>query len=128
MAFVYMVPGLANGLANLYNAWRDETPLLVLASQQVSSLRNGQASTGEGDLVGLASPFTRWGREVPFGSSLTGALQRGYSAAVGPPSGPAFLSVPQDVLESEAIPSVLRSPRPTSRLWPPTCHRWSKHC
>ena len=32
-AAVYMIPGMANGLANLYNAWRDESPLLLLSSQ-----------------------------------------------------------------------------------------------
>ena len=39
VAMIYMLPGVANGLGNLYNAWRDESPLLVLASQQTSNLR-----------------------------------------------------------------------------------------
>ena len=30
-AYLYMMPGVANGLANLYNAWRDESPLMLLA-------------------------------------------------------------------------------------------------
>ena len=46
VAYVYMVPGTANALANLYNAWRDETPLLVLASKQAAWSRTREGTIG----------------------------------------------------------------------------------
>src|SRR5436309_7440939 len=30
-ALIYMLPGTGNSVSNIYNAWRDETPLLVVA-------------------------------------------------------------------------------------------------
>jgi thiamine pyrophosphate-dependent acetolactate synthase large subunit-like protein len=113
---LYMMPGTANGLANLYNAWRDESPLLVLASQQRSDLRNGTATTGEADLVTIAAPFTRLAHELPGGASLEAWLERAMAAATGPPSGPVFLSVPEDLLEH---PSPAASVANASRRVPP---------
>jgi thiamine pyrophosphate-dependent acetolactate synthase large subunit-like protein len=102
-ASVYMMPGLANALGNLYNAWRDESPVVLLASQQQSRARFGQATIGEADLVGLVRPFTRLATEVPAGAPLRSRLAAAFRAAAGPPSGPAFVALPEDVLE-EAVP------------------------
>lgn len=100
-ALIYMVPGTANGLANLYNAWRDETPLLVLASQQASDLRVRQGVIGEADLVPLVEPFTRFSRELTRGMPVRRWLERARRAASGPPSGPAFLALTEDVTEDK---------------------------
>jgi thiamine pyrophosphate-dependent acetolactate synthase large subunit-like protein len=102
VTFLYMLPGTAIGLSNLYNAWRDESPLIVLASQQATRWRNGQGSIGEADLVELARPFTRFAREIPAGGLVRSWLEAAQRAATGPPSGPAFLSIPEDVFDQKA--------------------------
>jgi thiamine pyrophosphate-dependent acetolactate synthase large subunit-like protein len=109
-SFIYMLPGTGNGLANLYNAWRDETPLLVLASQQATEFRSELGTTGEAEIDDIAKPFARLSREVPSGASLEWWLDTAFQAASGPPSGPAFLSVPEEILEREAIASTDRPP------------------
>lgn len=96
---VYMMPGMANSLGNLYNAWRDETPLLIMASQQMSSIRSGQTTIGEADLVELVRPYTRYAAEVPGGCPLQSRLTAAWRAAHGPPAGPSFVSLPEDILE-----------------------------
>lgn len=101
VAYVYMVPGTANALANLYNAWRDETPLLVLASQQAAWTRTREGTIGEGDLVPLVAPFCRHARELAPGMAVYRELDSAMRAATGYPGGPAFLSVPEDVLDGE---------------------------
>jgi thiamine pyrophosphate-dependent acetolactate synthase large subunit-like protein len=98
-ASVYMLPGLANSLGNLYNAWRDESPLVLLASQQMSRARFGQATVGEAELAELVRPYTRWAAEVPAGAPVRSRLAAAFRAAAGPPPGPAFLALPEDVLE-----------------------------
>jgi len=110
---LYMIQGVANSMANLYNAWCDETPLLVLASQPESSAQTGLgAMIGEGDVIGLASHYTRFGHAVPRGSSLRGWLERADRIATGPPGGPVLLAVPEDVLTGPSMPPIdARSPR-----------------
>jgi len=113
-AYLYMVPGVANGLANLYNAWRDESPLLVLASQQASTLRTREGTIGEGDLAPLVQPFTRHARELSVGMPVYHHLAAAARAAIGCPSGPSFVALPEDVLEASApvrvVPATHRLP------------------
>lgn len=99
VALLYMVPGTANGLANLYNAWRDETSLIVLSSQQASHLRTKEGTVGEGDLVSMVEPFVRFSREISRGMPVRRWLDRARRAASGSPRGPAFLAIPEDVFE-----------------------------
>lgn len=49
-------------MANLYNGWRDESPVVVLATQQVSDARTGTATIGEADQAQVVAPFTRLAR------------------------------------------------------------------
>lgn len=99
-AMLYMMPGVANGLANLYNAWKDETPMLLLASQQGARLRSPSEWTiCEGDTVGLTRPYTRLSHEIAAGMPLRPWLDRARQIAMGPLPGPAFLSIQEDVIE-----------------------------
>lgn len=102
VAFVYMLPGTANGLGNLYNAWRDESPLIVIASQQASNWRTKEGTVGETDLVALARPFTRLSQELTIGMPVRSWLEAARRAGRGTPAGPAFLSVCEDVFEQDA--------------------------
>jgi len=99
MVLLYMLPGLANGLANIYNAWRDETPLLVVASQQASKYRSSSNTIGEGDLVNLMTPYSRFAHELAPGMDMRFWLERARNIATGPLPGPTFLSIPEDVFE-----------------------------
>lgn len=100
-AYVYMVPGTTNALANIYNAWRDETPLLILASQQAAWTRTREGTIGEADLVPLVAPFCRHARELAPGMAVYRELERAMRSASGFPGGPSFLSLPEDVLEGD---------------------------
>lgn len=102
MVLLYMMPGVANGLANIYNAWRDETPLLIVASQQASQYRSNSATIGEGDLVNLMMPYSRFAHELAPGMDMRFWLERARKIATGPLPGPTFLSIPEDVFEGPA--------------------------
>jgi thiamine pyrophosphate-dependent acetolactate synthase large subunit-like protein len=115
VAMLYMLPGTANGLGNLYNAWRDETPLIVLASQQDSTMRSREGTVCEGDLIPLVRPFTRLAHELTRDTPVRSWLEAAQRAANGPPSGPAFLSIAEDVYEREApVVQARASTRPSA--------------
>jgi thiamine pyrophosphate-dependent acetolactate synthase large subunit-like protein len=101
---LYMMPGTATALSNLYNAHRDETPLVVIISQQSSHARWGQASVGEADIVDVVRPFTRFAREVADANQIIAMLETAYRAALGPPSGPAVVVIPENMLRAKLDP------------------------
>ena len=104
VAFVYMLPGTANALANLYDAARDDSPVIVVASQQTSTARTDLGAYCEGDTVPLVKPFTRLAHELTKGSSARSWLERAKRVAEGSPGGPVFLSVCEDVMLDPAPP------------------------
>ncbi len=109
LAFVYMLPGTANGLGNLHNAWRDESPVIVIASQNCSRWRTKEGTVGENDLVALTRPFTRLSQELSLGMPVRSWLEAARRVGKGTPAGPAFLSIPTDVFEEEAPGQELRT-------------------
>lgn len=83
MAMLYMLPGTANGLANIYNAARDDSPLILLASQQVSTSRTALGAYCEGDTVPLVKPFTRLAHELGKGASARSWLEHAKRVSQG---------------------------------------------
>ena len=119
---LYMMPGVATAMSNLYNASRDETPLVIVASQQASYARWGQGSVGEADLAQMAAPYTRFARELSHGSQLVGLLEAAYRASLGPPGGPSLLIVPEDLqrahVEVPSFPARLREKAAPASITP----------
>jgi len=102
VAMLYMLPGTANGLANLYNAARDDSPLILLASQQLSTARTHLGAYCEGDTIPLVKPFVRLAHELGKGASARSWLEHGKRVAEGAPGGPVFLSICEDVMRDPA--------------------------
>jgi thiamine pyrophosphate-dependent acetolactate synthase large subunit-like protein len=98
IALLYMLPGTANALANLYNASRDESPVLAIASQQLSTARSEFGASCEGNTVPLVKPFCRFSQELTKGTPVRSMLEKALRASTGQPGGPAFLSITEDVM------------------------------
>jgi benzoylformate decarboxylase len=95
---LHSVAGLCNGLSGLANARANGTAMVAIAGQQ-NRRHLIEEPLLSGDLVGLASPVTKWSHEVRGLHELGTALRRAFRLAVTPPSGPVFVSIPMDVLE-----------------------------
>jgi thiamine pyrophosphate-dependent acetolactate synthase large subunit-like protein len=95
---LYMLPGLATGLGNLYNASRDESPLVLILGQVATTARRGMYAVGEADLAALASPFVNFAAEVDDPVDLVDALDTAFHCTTGLPNGPSLVAVPEDVL------------------------------
>ncbi len=88
--------GLGNAMGMLYNAYREGTPLLVTAGQQDRRLLLREPILW-GDMVSVAKPWTKWAVEVHRVEDLPMVLRRAVQAALTPPTGPVFMSLPMDV-------------------------------
>lgn len=113
-AFVnlHVAAGVANGLIGMLNARRSRTPLVITAGQQ-DSRHLLQEPMLSGDLVGLASAATKWAVEVRRSDEVLTMLRRAFRAAVTPPAGPVFVSIPMDLLE-ESLGSAIPARTPVS--------------
>jgi len=110
--------GLGNAMGMLYNAYRSGTPLVVTAGQQDRRMMFEEPILW-GDMVGAVRPWTKWAAEVGQVADVPSAVRRAVQAAMMPPTGPVFLSLPLDV-QMEAAELDLTPPQlPDENVRPP---------
>ncbi|HUK09138.1 MAG TPA: thiamine pyrophosphate-binding protein [Stellaceae bacterium] len=98
---VHVTPGLGNAMGMLYDAQKAGAPILVTAGQHDQSFTFTEPILW-GDLPPIARPLVKWSSEVRRLAELPRAIHRAAKTALAPPTGPVFLSLPGDVLTSEA--------------------------
>ena len=114
---VHVAPGLGNAMGSLFNASFTGTPMILTAGQQ----EQGHGLTEPllyGPLVRMAEPLVKWTVEVTRLEDLTRIVRRAAKIATTPPTGPVFISLPGDILNSEAGIELGRSTRVDTRVKP----------
>ncbi|MGH9706293.1 MAG: acetolactate synthase large subunit [Candidatus Acidiferrales bacterium] len=97
---LHLGPGLANGLANLHNAFRARVPIVNLVGQHATfHLRHDAPLTS--DIEGIARPYSQWLRTSSSASELGRDAAEAIVAACTPPGNIATLIVPADVAWSD---------------------------
>ena len=109
--------GLGAATPLLANAYSGGVPLIITAGQQDTRLLASEPGL-TGDLVKLVSQFTKWSTEVLHAEDIPMVLRRAFRTAVHPPSGPVFISLPQDILETEIEFEYFRSSPLYARVHP----------
>jgi benzoylformate decarboxylase len=97
---VHVSPGLGNAMGMLYNACKANAPLLLTAGQHDQSF-NATEPILWSDLPPVAAPYVKWSSEVRRIEDLPRLVHRAAKTALAHPAGPAFLSLPVDVLNAE---------------------------
>jgi benzoylformate decarboxylase len=114
---VHVAPGLGNALGSLFNAKFTGTPMILTAGQQ----EQGHGLTEPvlyGPLVQMAEPLVKWAVEVTRLEDLPRIVRRAAKIATTPPTGPVFISLPGDILNSEAGIELGRFTRVDTRVKP----------
>jgi benzoylformate decarboxylase len=88
--------GVGHGLGSLYTAYRNRTPLIIVAGQQSRSLLPHEPFLGATDAPEFPKPYVKWSIEPATAEDVPAALARAYHMATQAPSGPVFVSVPAD--------------------------------
>jgi acetolactate synthase I/II/III large subunit len=95
-ALLHLGPGLANGLANLHNARRARTPLLVVVGDHATYHKRYDAPL-ESDIDALAGSVSGWVRRSARSADVAADAAEGVAAALTPPGQVATLILPADV-------------------------------
>lgn len=98
---VHVAPGLGNAMGALYTAHVSGSPVLITAGQQ----EQGHGLTEPllyAPLVPIATPVVKWAVEVNRIEDLPRIMHRAAKVALTEPTGPVFISLPGDILNTEA--------------------------
>ncbi|MFF2548116.1 thiamine pyrophosphate-binding protein [Kitasatospora sp. NPDC058063] len=102
-------PAVTHAASGLLEARESGAPVLVLAAG-APERRRGSGGFQELDQVAVTAPLVRWAHRVGHPDRVVPATVTALTRAVGPPAGPVYLEVPDDVRTAEiAVPG----PRPT---------------
>jgi benzoylformate decarboxylase len=98
LAQVSTLPGTANAVGALYDAFRDRSPVVVTSTHVDTRIAGRDSHTEGRDLVGLTKQFTKWSHEVHRADRIPEILNRAFKVAAAPPTGPVYLSLPSNLL------------------------------
>ena len=98
---VHVAPGLGNAMGMLFDAQRAGSPVLITAGQQAQGFGITEPNL-YAELPPIAQPFVKWVAEARSVAELPLLVHRAAKIALSPPTGPVFLSLPNDVMTQEA--------------------------
>ncbi|MBP0621517.1 acetolactate synthase large subunit [Cupriavidus consociatus] len=111
-------PGLANGLANLHNARRAQTPVVNIIGDQATYHRPLDAPL-TADTEGWARPVSVWTRTATRAGSVGADAAAAVQAARAAPGGVASLILPSDVCwDAGGVVAGALPPLPVPRVAP----------
>ncbi|MGB1880181.1 MAG: thiamine pyrophosphate-binding protein [Gammaproteobacteria bacterium] len=103
-------PGVTDGVTGVANAWRANSPILVIGGQgPFNNLRRG--SLQEMDHVAVMRPISKWADTCYDTHRIPDYIEMAIRHAVSGNPGPAFLEIPMDVLAGEVELKDVRMPR-----------------
>lgn len=112
IAYTTAGPGGTNLITGIANAFCDSIPtIFIVGDKDLSSLKNGRAvrqlASQEIDIVGIASPITKWSYQVVNKDEIKMALQKAFYVANSGRPGPVLLDIPSDIQRAEIVPELL---------------------
>src|SRR5207244_7855568 len=109
-AFVnlHSAAGVGHSMANIFTAYRNQTPLVITAGQQTRAMHLTEPYLFAKDATLFPKPYVKWSCEPARAQDVPAAIARAYYFAMQKPCGPTFVSIPIDDWEREAAPVAVR--------------------
>ncbi len=105
VANLHTTVGLANGLMALFNAWKDSSPVVTIATHKDSAILGRDGFCVGPDLAEWARPVTKWAWQGVIADQIPQEVGRALKIAQSTPSGPVLLAYPEDMLGKEIAPT-----------------------
>lgn len=108
---LHLGPGMANGLANMHNAKRANTPMVNVVGEHATHHLRHDAPL-HSDIESLARPMSHWVHRIRSADDVSPAAAAAIEAATADPGGVATLILPADAAWEPAVPGVHKARRP----------------
>lgn len=113
---VHTLPGTANALGAVMNAFASRIPLLLVAGRTPYTEKGHPASRNTiiqwaqeaKDQGAIVRPWTKWDYEVRYPEQIPGAVARAFQIAFSEPTGPVYLVIPREVSVDRASDSAVQ--------------------
>src|SRR5246127_4218029 len=83
--------GVGHALGSLYTAYRNQTPLVVVAGQQARSILPFEPFLYSEQATNLPRPYVKWSCEPSRAADVPAAVARAFFTALEAPRGPTFV-------------------------------------
>jgi benzoylformate decarboxylase len=103
---IHTVVGTANAAGNLFNAYKDSVPLVVICGRKESEQFIHEPILVD-DPSRMIEKFAKWNWRVSRSEDLPTALRRAFKVSMDPPSGPVFLEIPREFYTANIEPKNL---------------------
>lgn len=98
---LHSAAGVGHAMGNIFTAFRNQTPMIVTAGQQVRSILPFDPFLSASQATELPRPYVKWAIEPARAEDVPLALLRAYQIAMQAPRGPVFISIPADDWERD---------------------------
>jgi acetolactate synthase-1/2/3 large subunit len=100
IAYIHGGPGFLNSLISVADAYKDSSPLIMIAGA-VKRRLSGLDSWLEVPQLDMIKPIVKTALRIDRPVQVGKVIGEAYCAAMSPPKGPAFVEVPEDVWRLE---------------------------
>jgi acetolactate synthase-1/2/3 large subunit len=109
-AVVTAGPGTTDAVTGVANAFRAESPMLLIGGQGALS-QHKMGSLQDLPHVDMMTPITKFAANVPHTARIADMVSMAFREANAGAPGPSFLEIPRDVLDARVPVSTARVPR-----------------
>jgi acetolactate synthase-1/2/3 large subunit len=110
VAMIHDLVGLMNGSMNVYNAWCDRAPVIILGGSGPMDFNNRRGTTDWAHCAStqsaLIKDYVKWTAEPPNAQATLDALVQAYRIAMTPPQGPVYVSLDRLIQETKITPDI----------------------
>ena len=111
VAVVTAGPGTTDAVTGIANAFRAESPMLLIGGQSALSQQH-QGGLQELPHVELMKPITKFAAQVASTERIADMIGNAFRECYNGAPGPSFLEIPRDVLDKQVDPAKSRIPSP----------------
>jgi benzoylformate decarboxylase len=101
--------GVGHAVGSVFTAYKNQSPLVIIAGQQARSILPYEPFLYSDQATSLPRPYVKWSCEPARAQDVPAAVARAFYAAMQPPRGPVFISVPVDDWDRRCAPITVRA-------------------
>ncbi|RMF95660.1 MAG: thiamine pyrophosphate-binding protein [Candidatus Schekmanbacteria bacterium] len=95
--------GLPHASNNLYNAWKDQSSIVVITDGPDTRYAGRNGFEDVDDWLETVEQFTKWRWMAKWPERIPELVKRAFQLSMIPPGGPTYLMVPTDVMKRDKI-------------------------